>query len=684
MFDFLAEDDDGAPRRTRAAATPADRPLPVIRKPVPVSESGPLLPPKPGAPVEPPPELTSGSERRDVDLDFLDEDAPEPRRTQPRTIREPGDSARSNVTRLDTGSRRRAATGESANGRADSGSMPPVRRQARPENEFDALDLDDSLQLDEDWHRGPEVRFVDDHDSDQGSGRGRWVAMVLALLLIAVGVGSFVFTNPPAWLKLPGSDRDPTAVTGIDPELDAVGTGADSSPVAVDSLSSDTAAVFTPSPLMQKFRAELDRLEQLLAAGSLDEAEAALKSMDRSIYGYGATEFAAIENRIDQLRSGDVSPEQNSEQAEATRLAEEQAAREAAVRQAEQQAAREEAARLAEEQAAREAAVRQAEQQAAREEAARLAEEQAAREAAVRQAEQQAAREEAARLAEEQAAREEAVRQAEQQAALEEAARLAEEQTAREEAARQAELQSAREAAARRAEEQAARIEQIRLAEEAARTEAERLAQSRSQADSAATAALSEAQTIDRDRIATDRRIAEERAALQRQQAREQRLIEAREREAQAEQARAAVQGSNRGEPETGSPSAADRSANQASDNITAASTVVSDADLQLVYQRFVNLQRAISQRDINAVVSLTQRSGARVQQFMQIFENSSEIDARIKNVSTSNATGEIKGTLQINRIRRANGSYVQPPASLSAIPLSSKRDENGWSAISW
>ncbi len=658
MFDFLAEDDDGAPRRTRAAATPADRPLPVIRKPVPVSESGPLLPPKPGAPVEPPPELTSGSERRDVDLDFLDEDAPEPRRTQPRTIREPGDSARSNVTRLDTGSRRRAATGESANGRADSGSMPPVRRQARPENEFDALDLDDSLQLDEDWHRGPEVRFVDDHDSDQGSGRGRWVAMVLALLLIAVGVGSFVFTNPPAWLKLPGSDRDPTAVTGIDPELDAVGTGADSSPVAVDSLSSDTAAVFTPSPLMQKFRAELDRLEQLLAAGSLDEAEAALKSMDRSIYGYGATEFAAIENRIDQLRSGDVSPEQNSEQAEATRLAEEQAAREAAVRQAEQQAAREEAARLAEEQAAREAAVRQAEQQAAREEAARLAEEQAARE--------------------------EAVRQAEQQAALEEAARLAEEQTAREEAARQAELQSAREAAARRAEEQAARIEQIRLAEEAARTEAERLAQSRSQADSAATAALSEAQTIDRDRIATDRRIAEERAALQRQQAREQRLIEAREREAQAEQARAAVQGSNRGEPETGSPSAADRSANQASDNITAASTVVSDADLQLVYQRFVNLQRAISQRDINAVVSLTQRSGARVQQFMQIFENSSEIDARIKNVSTSNATGEIKGTLQINRIRRANGSYVQPPASLSAIPLSSKRDENGWSAISW
>ncbi len=678
MFDFLAEDDEGSPARKKPVDKAGERPLPIIRKPVPVSRSGPLLPPKPGAPVEPPPELTTSTDKRELDLNFLDEGSSEPKITRAPDVVKPEDRAQNNVTRLDPRSRR---TGEgAASSPAGTGRSRPVdtssARPARQDAGLGSLDLDDSLALDEDWHRPVGVSLDEDDEYEGKSGRGRWLAMVLALLFIAAGVGSFVLSSPPAWLKLPGSDPA-TIANGV--------SGTD-----VSAPSDNEAAVeYSPSPMMQKFRAEQERLEQLVAAGSLDEAEEALATMDRSLYGYGANEFMEIENRIDQLRSGTISAEQDKEQvaaAEAARLAEEQEARNEAARLTEAQAASEEAARLAEEQAAREEAARLTEAQDAREEAARLAEAQAARAEAARLAEAQAAREEAARLAEAQAAREEAARLAQAQAAREEAARLAQTQASRAEAARLAELEAAREEAARRAEEQAARIEQVRAAEEAARAEAQRLAQSRSESDSAATSALAGTSTIDRDRIATDKRIAEERAALQRQQAREQRLIEARQREAQAEQARGSAQsGSDNADAnwQQVAPSESD-SAGQASETVASASQVVSDADLQLVYQRFVNLQQAISQRDINAVVSLTQRSGVRVQQFMQMFENSTAIDARIKNVSTSNATGEIKGTLQINRVQRANGTYVKPPASLSSIALSSKRDEDGWSAISW
>ena len=670
MFDFLAEDDDGSPGRKKPVAKSGERPLPIIRKPVPVSQSGPLLPPKPGAPVEPPPELTTSTDKRELDLDFLDEGPSEPKLARQPAVVKPEGKAQNNVTRLDPGSRRigegavSSPAGKGRSGHVDTSSAGSTGHASRKDDGLGSLDLDDSLALDEDWHRPVGVTLDEDDESEGKSGRGRWLAMVLALLFIAAGVGSFVLSSPPAWLKLPGSE--PATIASGDSDTDA-------------SVPSDNEAAveYSPSPMMQKFRAEQERLEQLVAAGSLDEAEEALATMDRSLYGYGANEFMEIENRIDQLRTGTISAEQDKERvaaAEAARLAEEQEARNEAARLTEEQAAREEAARLAEEQTAREEAARLAEAQAAREEAARLAD-------------AQAAREEAARLAEAQAAREEAARLADAQAAREEAARLAETQASRAEAARLAELQAAREEAARRAEEQAARIEQVRVAEEAARAEAQRLAQSRSESDSAATSAPAGSPTIDRDRIATDKRIAEERAALQRQQAREQRLIEARQREAQAEQASGSAQNGNGDNADANWQQVAPsepNSASQASETVASASQVVSDADLQLVYQRFVNLQQAISQRDINAVVSLTKRSGVRVQQFMQMFENSSAIDARIKNVSTSNATGEIKGTLQINRVQRPNGTYVKPPASLSSIALSSKRDEDGWSAISW
>ncbi len=644
MFDFLAEDDDGSPGRKKPVAKSGERPLPIIRKPVPVSQSGPLLPPKPGAPVEPPPELTTSTDKRELDLDFLDEGPSEPKLARQPAVVKPEGKAQNNVTRLDPGSRRigegavSSPAGKGRSGHVDTSSAGSTGHASRKDDGLGSLDLDDSLALDEDWHRPVGVTLDEDDESEGKSGRGRWLAMVLALLFIAAGVGSFVLSSPPAWLKLPGSE--PATIASGDSDTDA-------------SVPSDNEAAveYSPSPMMQKFRAEQERLEQLVAAGSLDEAEEALATMDRSLYGYGANEFMEIENRIDQLRTGTISAEQDKERVAAA-----------------------EAARLAEEQEARNEAARLTEEQAAREEAARLAEE-------------QTAREEAARLAEAQAAREEAARLAEAQAAREEAARLAETQASRAEAARLAELQAAREEAARRAEEQAARIEQVRVAEEAARAEAQRLAQSRSESDSAAPSAPAGSPTIDRDRIATDKRIAEERAALQRQQAREQRLIEARQREAQAEQASGSAQNGNGDNADANWQQVAPsepNSASQASETVASASQVVSDADLQLVYQRFVNLQQAISQRDINAVVSLTKRSGVRVQQFMQMFENSSAIDARIKNVSTSNATGEIKGTLQINRVQRPNGTYVKPPASLSSIALSSKRDEDGWSAISW
>ena len=618
MFDFLAEDDDGSPGRKKPVAKSGERPLPIIRKPVPVSQSGPLLPPKPGAPVEPPPELTTSTDKRELDLDFLDEGPSEPKLARQPAVVKPEGKAQNNVTRLDPGSRRigegavSSPAGKGRSGHVDTSSAGSTGHASRKDDGLGSLDLDDSLALDEDWHRPVGVTLDEVDESEGKSGRGRWLAMVLALLFIAAGVGSFVLSSPPAWLKLPGSE--PATIASGDSDTDA-------------SVPSDNEAAveYSPSPMMQKFRAEQERLEQLVAAGSLDEAEEALATMDRSLYGYGANEFMEIENRIDQLRTGTISAEQDKERVAAA-------------------------------------------------EAARLAE-------------AQAAREEAARLADAQAAREEAARLAEAQAAREEAARLAETQASRAEAARLAELQAAREEAARRAEEQAARIEQVRVAEEAARAEAQRLAQSRSESDSAATSAPAGSPTIDRDRIATDKRIAEERAALQRQQAREQRLIEARQREAQAEQASGSAQNGNGDNADANWQQVAPsepNSASQASETVASASQVVSDADLQLVYQRFVNLQQAISQRDINAVVSLTKRSGVRVQQFMQMFENSSAIDARIKNVSTSNATGEIKGTLQINRVQRPNGTYVKPPASLSSIALSSKRDEDGWSAISW
>ena len=68
MFDFLSEDGNRPRARRPDPSSKGQRQLPVIRKPVPVSESGPLLPPKPGDPVEPPRQQTMG---KGDEFDFL-------------------------------------------------------------------------------------------------------------------------------------------------------------------------------------------------------------------------------------------------------------------------------------------------------------------------------------------------------------------------------------------------------------------------------------------------------------------------------------------------------------------------------------------------------------------------------------------------------------------------------------
>ncbi len=634
MFDFLTEEGVEKHRRKKRASEASERALPIIRKPVPVSESGPLLPPKPGAPVETPPALTDGSTVVEDDLSFLDDrpgtfaDSPS-RRSDLNTS-----DSDTNVRRLDPRSRRiRGEDRKAGTESARVGKAPASRI-----NEFDdfELDLGDAPEFNRNRNRkGVRVVAEDDYyDDDATPRRGRWA--LLALVLIVAGVGSFLFANPDGWRTLVqkfGLDPGSRTVVGGSPKGSPEGSPA-VDPNG-DALAVDGEAVLPASPMMQRFREQLSLVEGLIADGALDDAERALSNMDRTVYGYGAAEFGDLESRIAQLRSGVIVADPAAEQAErnaAARIAEQEAT----------QAARDVEARAAAEQTQREEQARAA-AQAAREEEARIAA------AAV-----QAAQEKSAGLAAaEKSSREEQAKVAAQQA---EQARLNAEK-ARQEAARL---------------EQARKAEQERLASLAART--------------------SDWPSVEADRQATDRRIAEERAAMQRKQAREQRLIEAREREASlaaqaasrkpADVTNAAVPRDTADTSRTAAVPAANSENNDV--KVAAGPQSIGDDELQTVYRRFIDLQQAVSNRDINAVVRLTQRSGARVQQLMQIFENSTQIDARIRNVSTSNATGQIKGTLQINRIKRADGTFVEPPAALSSIPLSSQREGDGWSAISW
>jgi len=689
MFDFLSgegEQKRGQMNETKASRAAARRQHPIIRKPVPISESGPLLPPRRGAPVEPPPQLTvSQVSPDDDDLSFLEK--PQTESVHPRSANSSAYD-QNNVTQL----RNPAMRGGSETVSSD--------------NEFDELrlDNDDGLSFHNDWRAGHSVS--QELQNNENRGGLRWAAYLVAILFIGAGVASFLFADQLGITNSFDVQRDKDQATQAITEQ-----GVDS--VDLTQAASDV----QPSSMLAQFETQLAALESLVRAGSLDEAEQTLVSMDRTLYGYGAPEFAELESRIAGIRAGEILPEQagNDKAAEADRArleleqqAESEAARLEQARVAEQ-AAQAEAARLEQARVAQLAAQAEAErleqarvaEQAAQAEAERLEQARVAELAAQAEAErleqakiaQQAAQAEAERLEQaniaEQAAQAEAERLEQaniaQQAAQAEAERLEQANIAQLAAQAEAErLEQARAAEQARAQEQnalsdAAREEQARVAQQAALTAATRLERAQAQE-------LADANRNDADRRATDRRIAEERAAIQRQEARDLRLRQARDRELALERLESDDAASSQ-QTATRSVQNTDNAAGTAApeaNTVALANQNISDDDLQLVYRRFANLQKAVRDRDINAVISLTQRSGIRVQQLMQMFENSVDIDARIRNVSTSNASGEIKGTLEIKKIKRADGSVSEPPASLAKIRLSSQREPAGWSAIRW
>lgn len=694
MFDFLREGETEKGAREKVRKRPpqegGNRPLPVIRKPVPISESGPLLPPKPGAPVEPPPRLTDNPFAKPEDeFGFLDDisldDTGKRRRTGPLT-----------------GPATRPSPGfgpEVVPGAANVTPLYPDRGTKSTPLDLDDLHLDDTAEFD---RVGTAERREPSAVSASGEHKPlRWLAIGVAVLLIGAGVSSFLVTDPMGL----SSGSDPRIAT---PEPDSAPISTEQTPER-DIATAPPSGGLQISPMFQAYKEQLTTITSLIDSGKLDEAEQVLTTMDPFVYGYGSEEFQAQETRIARIRSGEITPDTLSEaqiavqqaQADAEREARELAEVQAAEERLQQQREAEQAAeaqRLEEQREAQQAAEarRQEEQrQAAAAEAERL---EKLREAELAEAErlnQQRLAEEAERAEAEREEQQRLAAQAEREAAIEQeqqraAERAAQEEAARVEQERLAELarQQQEERRVQAQEAEAERLEQQRQAERAAADEArqreqarlaevedQRQAQAQLQAEQRQREA-SERQRIDEaNRRATDRQIAEQRAAAQRQQAREQRLIDARERE-RAREAAAAIAAEQQGT----SPASPDLSGGP----VARADQSISEEELELVYRRFANLQQAIRDRDINAVISLTRRSGARVQQFMQVFENSVQIDARIRNVSTSNATGEINATLQINGVRRPDGSVVKPPADLKSISISSKRDANGWSAIRW
>ncbi len=664
MFDFLSEGDEEQTARRKVAKKSKRRVMPTIRPPVPVSKSGPLLPPKPGDPVEPPPPLTTAKRAKNADdLDFLED-------------------TRSNAPDLRPVDKKRTASTRPNNVRPLTQS-PANDEDIELEKEFSSLKRDsrDELDFGNDWREGLATTF-EQPEEDPKESLIRWFALGTAALLL-VGGGSYLYFSGkldqliPSQSELAFDDEflsdtqnaelSPSLNAPVESDQNAGAAATVTDPVAADTGTAlnnealETAGnVAEPSSLWVRFSDELAALEALVSNGAYDDAEQALSSMDRTLYGYGASEFQAIEARIAELKTDAAGQQQALEAAEAARQEERRQAEAAAAR-----AASAEAARLAE--------VRRAEQLAAEQERLKLqreAEQAAANEAARLEEQRLLAAQEAEALRQEQAlARQQA--QARVEAAAEEArqrARAAADEAAtteasRREAARLEQLQQARSAS----ELAAARADKIRLdaLEETAREEARR-------------------QIAEADRLATDRRIAEERAAAERRAILEQRIARTREIEAaNAAAAQAESRAQNRDVVIVAESQATEDAANNAS-VVNAAPRAITDDELQTVYRKFTDLQNAISSRDIGQVVSLTKRSGLRVQQFMQVFENSVGIDVRIRNVSTSNATGEINGTLQIQSIERADGSRAVPPSNMQSIRLTSSREGNDWSAISW
>lgn len=694
MFDFLSEETEGQSARRSAARRSERKVMPVIRRPVPIAKSGPLLPPKPGDPVEPPPPLTTGmpvevaavsgkKAKISDDLDFLDETC-----AQIPDLRPP---SRSNA---------RANNPENLQSLQETNVNS---EQQTLEQEFQDLSADPAIkeefEFETDWRSGHET--YDDEPEEGSAGWLRWALLASSVVVLAGG-GFYTYSSgllsgtTASDATLTQSDDTGTVVVSEASTSDSFRLpGADSPDGLSDTTEPVISTVAGESSLAVRFRTQLASIESMVQSGSLQQARQQLSNMDRSVYGYGAAEFSALESQIGDLESAQSSQSVNAAIIERERIERLRLANEAALLadQAQQAAraaevvetAKLEEARILAENIRLEAASIEAENIRAEEarviaESIRLEEIRAAAVAA----RSEENRIEAARIAARDA--EQAARARIDEAATAEVVRL---EQLRSLQAR--ELETAKLLEAQRLEELAARQQ----AQSTAAVAANDVAKSRS--DTADTAVRGEArdQVASADRAATDRQIAQERIATDRRAAKEARFARVREIEAEIAAAKAGTQAQDsvagsqadlRGQQVTNGQNRVQTPTSQNSAQTSGVAQVrpITDDELQTVYRRFTDLQDAISERDITALVNLTERSGLRVQQFMQVFENSAAIDVRIRNVSTSNASGEINGTLQIRSIERNDGTLAAPPANLKSIKVTTKREGDGWSVIRW
>lgn len=474
MFDFLDNEVGGQPERKQRIRSKKEFVMPIIRKPVPISESGPASVSSisnvfgSGTGTE----ANTGAISFDDSLDFLDD---------AQALSSPKSSA------------------ENFN--------PTASTQA-------------SSDFGENWNEG---LHVDAEHEEKDTSLVRKLLFIVACiaviaLLITLAISYSKSTNKTA------ASND----TGVGNDTEVRSTAADTDIIPATNTNESSVA----PTLGQQFFSELETIEAYVAAGDLDAAEQTIASLDRAVYGYGAPEFSQIEEQIAQLRSGvvvgtdsspvtrdDESAREAEQAAEAARVAEE--------------ARLEEAARLAEEarvveaaRTAEEARVAEADRTAA--EALRREQQRAERQAALESAEQ--ARVAQAALEAKAAQQAQALRAAEIEAEAQRAAAAARDKEAQFlaaqaertkraeiEAAKLVETETKRLADAQRLEEAAnanAQAEEQRKAAAARRADARArvAAQEQAEADAQRSAQARLAEIDNERRIAERARIAEDKA----------------------------------------------------------------------------------------------------------------------------------------------------------------------------
>lgn len=694
-FDFLSEESEGMPApKTNVNELdphldqtlnikPAAK-LPIIRQPVPVSESGPNLSPAERAangssnrtqPINPQP-IT---DEFDDDFDFLDD------------------------TRAHEQKQRNAEAAVAA-----------------PTSEFG-----------NDWNDGIHDYSDEYEDGDQAQGGRKPLLLALAGFGALAMVGFVAFQSGLLDFNK-SANTDTQNVPGL--VTDAVAVPA---PVGTPAESTGASSATNTAPTVaEQFRSNLARIEGLVANGEFETASVAIDALDSRVLGYGQPEFTALKEQIQARNSGtaasvDREAEAQRLAAEAVRADQERIAQERIaqeLRQAEEarlaaENQNAETARLAEEARLVEEARLAAQAQRAEEQRLVAEAERQAEEARLAALAAEAQRAEEARLAAEAQRAEEARLAAETRQA--EAARLAAEAQRAEQARLAAEAQRAEEerlvAEAQRQAEQARAAEEARAAERARAAEAEilRAEEARLAAESRRLQAAQEAEQARRvedefrnteaDRLERERLeaiAAEQRANARRDAAQRaeqggnsvtiQQAPSASDREATDRLASAANAAASAASSAASNAASSDRAA---TDRLTSAATAppapsnqglvvrsrgISDAEAAQVDRRLLAVKEAIRARNMSRLTELTAISGAQVQTFFQLFTNSSRIDVRVDGSRAQASVGVIVGTLQINRIVGNNGSDRAVPSNLRNFTLTTRREGNGWSKFAW